>query len=233
MNFGTLKELLELLPKIFSYCKAHRIVNLVKMGVMLMIFYMCFMEFYLKNRYFQDAKRTNIISQKIGDIVKECGTNSFVSWSTIEDTRASLSKKKLTFNDVVGCIGKNKDHCPVSVRYSNPAYLKDYSLGYDDYDFLNNRDSGVIVRCEITNGDPNCPDPQNLGDYYTPNVLKEIVKSTNLELSEISYVMVKDWKRNLVYIFTLSFAKNSINTCSINGGNLLLDNLASTAMQNL
>ena len=64
MNFGTLKDILELLPKIFNYCKAHRIVNLVKMGVMLMIFYMCFMEFYLKSRYFQDAKRTNIISQK-------------------------------------------------------------------------------------------------------------------------------------------------------------------------
>lgn len=226
MNFSTLKDLLELISKVFNYCKAHRIVNLVKMGIMLMIFYMCFTEFYLKSRYFQDAKRTNIISQKIGDIVKECGTNSFVSWSTIEDTRASVSKKKLTFNDVVGCIGKNKEHCPVSVKYSNPAYSKDYFLGYDDYEFLNTGSSGIIIRCKISNGETNCPE-------YTPDALKEIVKLTNLDLSEISYVVVKDWKRNLVYIFTLSFAKNSINTCSINGGNLLLDNLASTAMENL
>ena len=226
MNFSNIRDLIELINRSFSILKTHRAINLTKTGIILLIFYMCFNDFYLKNRYYHDAKRNNIISKKIGDIVKDCGKNSFISWETIEDSRIELSKRKITFNDVVGCLDINSQHCPVSVKYANAAYLKDYTLGYDDYDYFTNLTTGMLVRCEINNREPNCPD-------YTPISLKEIIKLTNLELSEITFVTVKDWKRNLVYIFTLSFAKNSVNTCSESGGNMLLSNLADTAMENL
>lgn len=226
MNISTIKSILELVDKLLTVLNKKKILATTKMVIMLMIFYMCCSEFYLRNRYFQDAKRNNIIIDKIGNIVKECGKNSFVSWSTIEDNKISFSKKSLTFNDIVGCLGDNKN-CPISVKLSNPAYLKNYYLSYDDYEHLNNKiNNGMIVKCSIDNKEIICPD-------YTPNALKNIVKLTNLDLSQISYAVVKDWKRNLVYVFTLAFAKNSINTCSQTGGNMLLDNLVSTAMENL
>ncbi len=226
MNLGTFQTIFEVSGKIFKVCKEHKIVNLVKLGFMMVIFYMCFTEFYLKNRYFEDAKRNNIIYEKIGDLVKECGQGSFVSWLVFEDYKLNTLPRNVRFNDVIGCLGKDEKHCPVSVRFSNKSYSEPHQLGYDDYNYLSRLENGIIVKCLIDDREPNCP-------TYTPLLLKKFTKLTNLELSTISYSVVKDYKTNLIYIFTLTFAKNSINTCSNQGANILLDNLIRTTIENL
>ena len=89
-----------------------------------------------------------------------------------------------------------------------------------------NVEDKIIYSCDIVNQEVICPE-------YTPVFLKEFIKLTNLKLSSINFVLVKNWKDDLIYIFTLSFSENSIPTCSKQTGNILLDSLARTALENM
>jgi len=226
MNLDNLQKLIKLISGLFRFIQEHKAVNLVKMGLMLMIFYMLFMEFYVRNRYYSETRRNNIITEKISEVVKGCGQYSFVSWMVLDDTKASFQKNKVEFVDVIGCVSNRNEHCPVSVKLSNKAYLKTYYLGYDDADYLARLDDGLLVSCDLKDGELSCPE-------YTPNILRKMAKLTNFKLTQVSYVVVRDFKANMIYIFTLSFTDNSIKTCTDQVGNSLLENLARTAKENL
>ena len=217
MNFSAIKTLIELIFKIFKHCETHRITSLVKMGFMMITFYMAFTVYFVKNQHSEDTKRLNALTQSMGNIVKGCGKNSFVSWLTVENNISS--KSIIRFNDVLGC----GDNCPKSVKIENNAYFKEYFLSYDDMEMLKVTKSNEVIYCEKKNGQFECP-------KQTPLFLEQITKLTNLELSKISFVVVRDlFRKDIIYIFTLSFAKIAKPTCSTENGNNLLQNLSINA----
>lgn len=226
MNFGTLKDILEILPKIFNYCKAHRILNLVKMGIMMMTFYMAFTVYFVRNNQAENTRISNILTKEMGDIVMACGEFSFVSRITVKNNLTARSK--IMFDDVIGCVGKSREHCPASIMSSNDAYFKEYYLSYDDSEILRKTLSNVIIYCEKQNGQFNCPQQD------TPLFLKQMAGLTNLELSKISYVLVRDMlRKDIIYIFILSFAEISKPTCSMQTANTLLQSLSINAANSL
>lgn len=222
MSLANLKLLLDILPKLFAYCKNHRIINLVKMGIMMMTFYMAFTVYFVRNSQSDETKRLNIITKDMGSIVKQCGELSFVSWLTVENKFSSRSK--IRFNEVYGCVGGSKEHCPVSVKISNEAYFKEYYLRYGDSEILKETPSNVVINCKKIDGEFECPQQE------TPLFLRQMAKLTNLELSKINYVLVRDiLRKDIIYIFTLSFAEASKPTCSTQVGNTLLQSLSINA----
>lgn len=225
-SISTIKIIIDILTKVLNFCQIHRISHVLISVCAITTLYIVFNEFYLKNRFYEESHRNSIIYKKIGDIVQSCGVGSYVSWSTIKGVDSETIGRKMRFNDIVGCLSENKDHCPASIKYSNKIYLKEYRIGLDDYANFSQIQDGMIISCPIKDGNAQCPE-------YTPSTLNSIVKLTNLKLSNINYVLVKNWRDDLIYIFTLSFSSNAIPTCTEQNGNILLDSLARTAIENI
>lgn len=226
MSLASIKIIVECLLKILKFCKIHNISSLFIGVCAITTLYIVFNEFYLKNRFYEDVRRSAIINKKIADVVKSCGVGSFVSWSTISDLEINKIGRKMRFNDIVGCLSNDEKHCPASVKYSNKLYTAESRVGLDDYVHFAGSQNGMIVSCEINSREISCP-------HYTPLLLKEMVRNTNLELTSISFILVRNWKADIIYIFTLSFSKSSVPTCTKQNGNILLESLARTAIENL
>lgn len=207
MNLVNIKILIELILRIFNFCKKQNILSLVKTGIILMIFYMLFEEFYLKNKYFKENKNHSIVRNRMGEITEVCGKNTFVSWLVFDDRKISVEKRKISFVEVLGCIETKDGYCPSSVIFKNKTYLDDYSIGFDDYNYFSKERDGTLYNCTIKDSQATC-------DGYTPLLLNQIIKLTNFKLKKIHYILVKDFRYNLVYIFTLSFADDSPTICS-------------------
>ena len=226
ITLASIKIIFDILTKSFKFCHVHRISSILIGVCAITTLYIVFNEFYLKNRFYEDVKRTSIINKKIGDVVRSCGVGSYVSWSTISNLELGNIGRKVSFNDVIGCLSEDSRHCPVSVKYSNKLYLEERRLGLDDYAHFTSADDAIIYSCDIINRQVKCPG-------YTPLFLKDIVQLTNLELSSVNFILVKNWKDDLIYIFTLSFSASSVPTCTKQTGNILLESLARTAIENL
>ena len=226
MNLVNIKILIELILRIFNFCKKQNILSLVKTGIVLMIFYMLFAEFYLKNKYFQENKNHSIIRNRMSEIVQVCGKNSFISWMVFDDNKISLDTKKMSFVEVLGCLESNDGYCPSSLIFKNKTYLDNYNIGFDDYNYFSKEKDGTLYNCAIKDNQASC-------DKYTPLLLNQIIKLTNFKLTKIHYILVKDFRYNLVYIFTLSFADDSPSICSDQIINGLLLNLFRITKDNL
>lgn len=210
-----IKEYLSLLTKFIKFAKEYKVTHILNMGLTIVVFYMCFTEFYLRNRRADDARMQNKILPELGAIAKQCGIDSFVSWISVEEDKFGSNSDNVTFIDVIGCLGSREEHCPVSVKFANKEYLKIQKLGLDDKMYLGRLPTGMVINCSLNDGDMYCPE-------YTPLLLRKMVKLANLPLDSVSYVVVKDFKQDLIYIFSLSFVDSSKKTCSQQIGNSLL-----------
>jgi len=227
MSWSNLKIILELLSKVVSFCHQKRVVALLQTGLIILALYMSsYAVYYIKNQHSSDTKRTSLIIRKMGDMVSGCGIGSFATWLTVTNNEFKSERDTIQFASALACVGDNKIHCPASFMLSNDLYNKIYSLSYEDSMELKKTPSNMVIDCEMSGSEINCP-------TYTPDFLKKVKDSLNIELSNASYVIVKGFSNDTIYIFSLSFSANSIPTCSRQVGNTLLESLARTAKDNL
>lgn len=222
-----LKTLIDLLPNVFHWFQKNKYGSTVKTVISGFVIYVLYVEVFTKNHHYDVSKSDTIIREQATSLVKECGSYSFVSWAVVNDQALKKERRKFHFKDVIGCLTDDAKHCGVSVMDDNPIYNREYTLSYDDYYHLQSIPAGKLIHYNIVNG--RIDDTED----YTPQIMSKLVASTNLPLRNIRYTLVRDYKQNLVYIFSLSFTNNSKPTCSSQIANTLLLNLADTAENNL
>lgn len=143
---------------------------------------------------FQTLKNINNIDQALKASVNDCGKGYYASWIV-------LDKAKYFFQNVYGC-QKTLENCAYSVKDSklNQFYLEDHFLSGKDFIELKEKPNGETA-------------------YYTGSVLKkyptifEIVKNSNHEINGMGLVVLKNFKNDLIYIFTIANTSQS-NACS-------------------
>jgi hypothetical protein len=142
---------------------------------------------------FQTLKNIGNIERALKESVNDCGKGYYASWIV-------LDKTKYFFQNVYGCQGKSKN-CAYSVKEAklNQFYLDDHFLSGKDLQELKNKPSG----------EPAYYDSSVLEKYPT---IFEITKNSNHQINELGLVVLKNFKNDLIYIFTIANTSKS-NVC--------------------
>lgn len=135
------------------------------------------------------------ISTDIDRILNQCGVGSFIGWVMIED-------KEVTMQELRGCINQDKNCIRGHLELDNPKAYKDIpDLDFNSYYWLKDVENGRVV---TTN---------NLEDWRKYNTVYGVLSETNLPMDEVGFVVVKDFKHDIIYVFDLFFAKGANKNC--------------------
>jgi len=163
--------------------------------------------------YYEHHKSTATVEEGMKKVVKTCGEGYFVSWLSM-DTKGL--KNQFLFKDVIGCNKDMSKDCTFSVKgfNLNPFYNKtDHKIDKETYNFLLNiPDSEVAYFKDI----------KELNKYKT---IKYLNDNTNLQITNLSFTVIKNKKKNIIYVFSLQNT-NKKDTCTRKKSTLLLKELA-------
>jgi len=161
-------------------------------------------------------------------IVNDCGGNSFISWIGFDNELGTLN-----FIEVMGCTSPTKGkkvraNCvDRNVKYQNPIYTKIHKIDLNTADLINRTPSNqlILVRNDVISedileflrmtqeGSVIKMDLRTLSQMEQYNTFANIIKKTNLGIDIVGVTIVKDFKNNAIYAFTLSFAHGAELNC--------------------
>lgn len=199
------------LDKLVSFLKKHSFKSIAEFITMVCVAYIAFI-FLTKNHRYEVQSDSSDISYKALYLAQRCGQGAFITWATIGDYNINPKPVIFKFQDVISANG--------SVKYHNPIYKDSYELSANDHRLLDNLNEGEVVKHRIIDNVAIANDSKR-----PPEMLQFVITNANLPLSDIRYVVHKDFARNIVYVFSLSFAENAERKCSNGAANNDLINL--------
>jgi len=163
--------------------------------------------------YYDHHKKIITVEEGMSKVAKTCGEGYFVSWLSMDI--AGL-KDKFLFKDVVGCNKQMSKDCTFSVKAFNlnQFYNKiDHKIDRKTYEFLLNIPDAEVAYFK---------DIKELNKYKT---IKYINDNTNLQINNLSFTVIKNKRKNIIYVFSLANT-NKKDTCTRKKSTLLLKELA-------
>ena len=163
--------------------------------------------------YYKHHRNISIVKEGMNKVARTCGEGYFVSWLVM---KTSDLKDEFMFQDVIGCNKEMSKNCTFSVKgfNLNPFYNKtDHSIDKETYKFLLNIPDTEVAYFE---------DIKELDKYKT---IKYLNDNTNLQITNLSFTVIKNKKENIIYVFSLQNT-NKKDTCTRKKSTLLLKELA-------
>lgn len=176
----------------------------------------CYLFCQPKKQYHNSIANARI-KTKIENRINECGQDYWLSWLVLDGN-------KYFFQDVIGCSANKKENCSFSVKDAklNQFYNEEnHKVDRKTYEFLNSIENGV-------SGYYN--DLSFLKDFTSIN---EAIQNTNKQIYELGISVVKDKKRNLIYVFTMTNTAKENTKCNKNKITYILEDLSIYAKENL
>lgn len=188
---------------------------------------MAYVVFFKMNNYYKNTKFYSFIENESAKIVNDCGKNSFIFWISFDGL------DNLSFVEATGCTSETRGkkasvNCiDRNIKYQNPVYtrihkidlntadlitrtppnqlmiIKNDVLSEDILEFLKATQEGSVIKIDL----------RTLSQMEQYNTFANIIKKTNLGIDIIGVTLVKDFKNNAIYAFTLSFTHGAELNC--------------------
>lgn len=151
---------------------------------------------YFKYSEYEQGKRDRRIENKMGKFVVDCGLNSYMSWIVLEG-------RKYHIKNIIGCVNDKRNCLDDRIKFENSIYLEqnDQTLDENTFWLAQNTQEGAT---------PTYNDVEKLQMYDS---LYKFLSKTNYPIEEIGFTVVKDFKKDTIYIFLVSFIKGAARTC--------------------
>lgn len=140
--------------------------------------------------------RSGILA-KMYDYSKKCQKDYWFTWLVVQDNIVS-------YEDVIG-YNPNADHNKVfSVKYTglNPTHWKIYPIDLNTQVLVRRFDTGLVGYY---------PDIEVLKPY---KIIYQEIKKQNQNINKIVISVTKNVKKELIYVFTISFSGKELSKCS-------------------
>lgn len=196
-GFATWDNIFKLLLKLKKIIIAHngekinKTENLwrVIMAIAIINLYVTFSEYSL-------AKRDRRIENKMAKFVADCGLNSYMTWVILEG-------KKYHIKNIVGCVNESRNCLDDRVKFENAIYTEqnDQELDENTYRLAQGTQEGAT---------PHYSDIEELRMYDS---FYRFLSKTNHKIEEIGFTVVKDYKKDTIYIFLVSFVEGAAKKC--------------------
>jgi len=170
--------------------------------------------------YYDHHKKIITIEEGMNKVARACGEGYFVSWLSMD---IKGLKDQFLFKDVIGCNKQMSKNCTFNVKSLNlnPFYNKtDHKIDKETYKFLLNIPDAEVAYFK---------DIKELDKYKT---IKYLNDNTNLQITNLSFTVIKNKKENIIYVFSLQNT-NKKDTCTRKKSTLLLKELAQTAKEGI
>lgn len=151
-------------------------------------------KFLITPIYYKVATNDQAVLDEMDHLLSECGRNSFMSWSVIDG-------KNLRIKTVRGCVN-NSDNCiDGNVKEQNPIYKIEHKVDPNTFQFMQETTEGSVAVAG------------NIEEWRKYDTLYKILSNTNLPITDIGITLVRDFKNNVIYAFSLSFVKDAEKGC--------------------
>lgn len=151
---------------------------------------------YFKYSEYEQGKKDRRIENKMGKFVTDCGFNSYMSWIILEG-------RKYHIKNIIGCVNDKKNCLDDRVKFENSVYLEqnDQLLDENTFWLAQNTQEGAT---------PTYPDIEKLRMYDS---LYKFLSKTNYPVGEVGFTVIKDFKKDTIYIFLVVFIKGATKNC--------------------